>query len=271
MERRSEMSRALFKTTIKNNWILWLIFTLVSLGYLLMIVSMYSDDFVDYIGNALKAVPEGLASAVGMDTIPMNVTDFVANYYYGFLTHLFLTAHVILLGLRLVVKEVDNGSMAYLLSTPSSRFSVIVTKYLYMVLSLLAMIAIMTLLAIAAAGTPLDVWRFVQLNFTTWLVAVAMASIVFLFSSVMNNTSMAAASGGGILILFFIFTLIDSYGHSEGFYGVIGNFSIFSLLRAREIVSGEVNLWINNFLLLFIALGSAGTGMLIFIKRDLPL
>lgn len=269
------MNFPLFKLTFKNNWILWLIFTLITMGYLMLIVAIYNPETMVQIETAIDMVPAGLAAAVGMDKIPVDITDFVANYFYGFLVQLFLLVHVIILPIRLVVSEVDNGSMAYLLSTKVSRRVVISTKAIYMALSLFAMIAVMTLVATIASVSmfpgDLDIPAFLSLNFATFLVALAMASIVFFFSSIMDQSMHAVVPGAGILVLFFIFSLVARYGHSEGFYGVLANLSIFRFLQSRAIISGEINMWLNNLSLLLIIIGFLCAGIYRFSKRDLPL
>jgi len=264
-----------FKLTLKQNWLLWLIFTAITLGYLMMIVMIYDPAGMEAIEAALNAIPESMAAAVGMDTVPTTLTDFIANYFYGFLIQLFLLVHVILLPLRLVVREVDDGSMAYLLSTKVSRFTVVSTKAIYMALSLLAMVAVMVLVAtgVSAVVFPgeLDVPAFLALNTSAFLLALAMGSIVFFFSCVMDQSMQATVPGAGLLVLFFITSLVARYGHGRGFYGVLEKLSIFHLLPSRDIVNGDVNLWLNNGALLLIALAFLGAGIYRFTKRDLPL
>jgi ABC-2 type transport system permease protein len=275
MARRRNVNFPLLKLTLKNNWFIWVIFTAIMLGYLVMIIMIYDPESMLAMETALAMIPEGLSAAVGMDKIPVDLTDFAANYFYGFLVQLFLLFHVIILPLRLVVSEVDNGSMAYLLSTKVSRTVVISTKAIYLAFSLLAMVMVMTLIAtlISLVVFPgeLDLPAFISLNFATFLVALTMASIVFFFSSIMDQTMHATIPGAGILILFFIFSLVARYGHSEGFYGVLANLSIFRFLQARAIISGEINMWINNSFLLLIIIGFLSAGIYRFSKRDLPL
>ena len=269
------MSIALFRATLKSNWILLLVFIAITLGYLIMILSMFDPENLKAIESAIEMAPPGLAAAVGMDKIPVNVTDFAANYFYGFLVQLFLIVHMILLPLRLVVKHVDNGSMSYLLSTPNSRGRIAATQACYLVVSLAVLALAVTSIAIGFAQSvfpgELDIQAFISLNFTTYLLSLAMGSITFLFSCIWNETRYAAASSSAVLIMFFVLSLVGRYGHSEGFYGIAERFSIFQLLQARAIVEGEIDMVLNNGLLLLItAVGLIG-GIWIFKKKDLPL
>lgn len=269
------MNFPLFWSSIKANWNLLLIFTLIMLAYLMMILSMYTPDFLSTLAAAIDMVTTDIAATVGMNKIPTSLIDFVAVYFYGFLTHLFLLVHTILLPLRLMVKYVDRGSMSYLLSTPNSRLEIAVTQVVYMAASLLVMMLVLTCLPLAytASSHPgaMDIPAFICLNFTTYLVGLAMASITFFFSCFWNNMKYAAFSSSALLGLFFIFTLLGKYGHSKGVYGIVEIFSIFQLHRAREIVMGETNMFINNGLLLLIIAIFIGSGILVFKKKDLPL
>jgi len=64
------MSFALFLSSLRSNWWLLLIFTAVSLGYLLLILGMYDEGNMQFIEASVKALPPGLSAAVGMDTSP---------------------------------------------------------------------------------------------------------------------------------------------------------------------------------------------------------
>ena len=65
-------------------------------------------------------MPE-IMSAFGMANTGSTLTEFLSNYLYGFLLLVFPMILEIILANKLVVKYVDIGSMAYLLSTPNSR------------------------------------------------------------------------------------------------------------------------------------------------------
>lgn len=269
------MNFTLFKLTIKNNIFIWVIFTAITLGYLMLIIGMYNPESMEYFEIALKMVPADVAAAVGMDKVPTSLVDFAANYFYGFLIQLFLLVHVSILPIRLVVKEVDDGSMGYLLSTKVSRVEVIFTKALYLGSSLLAMVVVLTLAAmfVSAVFFPgyMDHSAFISLNITTFLVALAMAAIVFYFSSIFDQSYQAIYSGVGILVTFFIMSLVARYGHFKGFYGILGNISIFRFLDSRAIINGDVNMLLNNGILVVIIFSLFSASVIQFSRRDLPL
>jgi ABC-2 type transport system permease protein len=269
------MSAALFRATFRSNWVLVVVFTVLSTAYLVMILSMFNPENLEAIAASIEAAPPALAAAVGMDVIPTTLTDFAANYFYRFLVQLFLLVHVIILPLRLMVRHVDRGSMGYLLSTPNSRAGIAGTQAAYMVASLAVMAAVLTAAALAFARATslgaMDVAAFLSLNLATFLLSVAMASITFFCSCLWNETRWAAGVSTAVLVTFFVLSLIGRYGHDQGLYGVASRFSIFRLLRARAIVGGDVNMLVNDELLVLIAALGIGGGIAVFRRRDLPL
>jgi ABC-2 type transport system permease protein len=243
--------------------------------YLLLILGMYNEGNMQYIAASVQALPPGLSAAVGMDTVPTTLTDFAADYFYRFLVQLFLTLHVTIVPIRLVVSHVDSGAMAYLLSTPNSRASVVGTQAVYLVASLAVMAFVLTCVGVgfAAAVQPglLDVGAFVRLNFSVFLLSLAMAAITFFCSCAFNESKPAVAVSVAVLVGFFVVAVIARIGHGQGLYGVIDHLSIYHLLKAREIVSGQANTWLNNGLLAAIAGAGIGGGTIVFSRKDLPL
>ena len=268
------MNLPLFKFTLKSNWLILVIFTVLMVGYLVLILSMYDEGIIQTLEALVEMYPPGMLAAVGMDKIPNDLTDFAASYYYDFLVQLLLLVHVIILPIRLVVKHVDNGSMSYLLSTPNSRVRIIATQAMYMVLSLGVMMIVVTAIAVLFSQSispgELDIPAFLSLNLATYLTAVATASIVFFFSCIWNTTIYAAGTGSAVLVLFFVASTIGRFGHHRGAYGLVSNISVFRFLPARAIVNGEIDMWMNNGILLLIAAGLLAASVFLFRRKDLP-
>jgi len=182
---------------------------------------------------------------------------------------------VAILPIRLVVSYVDRGAMSSLLSTPNSRTKVVGTQAAYLVANLAVMAVVLTSVAVAfcAAVHPglLDLEAFVKLNFAVFLLSVALGAITFFFSCVFNEARTAIGVSAAILVGFFVVSVIARIGHGEGVYGIIGHFSIYHLLKSREIINGQANLWLNNGLLALISAAGIGGGLYILSRKDLPL
>lgn len=269
------MSVALLRATIRANWWILAIFTVVSLMYLLLILGMYDQENMQYIESSIESLPPGLSAAVGMDTVPTSLTDFAATYFYRFLVQLFLTVHVAIVPIRLIVSHVDRGAMSYLLSTPNSRKAVVGTQAVYLVASLAVMAVVLTTVGIAFAAAvhpgDLDIAAFAKLNLAVFLLSVAMGAITFFFSCAFDEARSAIVASTAVLVGFFVISVIARIGHGHGAYGIIDHFSIYYLVKARAIVSGEAGLLFGNGVLALIGAAGIGGGLLVFSRRDLPL
>jgi ABC-2 type transport system permease protein len=133
------MSAPLFKHTVKSNGLLLLFITLLLLMYLTLFISMYDADGMEGFGAMLDMMPEGLINALGFNSDFIGLTGYLAGYFFGFLTIVFPMIFTIVTANRLIAKDVDRGSMAYLLVSPISRIRIVVTQALFMPIGVLAM------------------------------------------------------------------------------------------------------------------------------------
>jgi len=269
------MNVALLKATVRANWWILAIFTVVSVMYLLLILGMYNEGNMQFIESNVRSLPPGLSAAVGMDTVPTSLTDFAATYYYRFLVQLFLTVHMAIVPIRLVVSYVDRGAMGYLLSTPNSRTTVVGTQAVYLVAGLAVLAIVLTSVGVlfCAVVQPglLDLGAFVKLNFAIFLLSVALGAVTFFFSCTFNEAKGAIVASAAVLVGFFIISVIARIGHGQGVYGIIDHFSIYYLVKARAIAEGEANLWFSNGLLALIGTAGIGGGLFVFARKDLAL
>lgn len=269
------MIGALLRASLRaNGWVL-AIFCAISVGYLVLILGMYDEGNMQFIAASVEALPKGLSAAVGMDTVPTELVDFAANYFYGFLVQLFLTMHAVIVPIRLVVSYVDRGAMSYLLSTPNRRVAVVGTQAIYLVGSFAVLALVLTgcglvFCAIVHPGL-LDVGAFLRINLAVFLLSVALSSITFYFSCRFDESRLAIATSSAILVGFFVISLVGRIGHGKGVYAIIERLSIYHLVQPRAIVTGEANLWITNGALVLIAALAFAAALRTFARRDLPL
>ena len=131
-------SKPIFKQSVRSNGLLWLVITLVACALLSnFIIRFDPEDF-----NALSSAAEGTSFGSvlsGFDSILGTLETF-----YKMIAILFGLVYIIFSANNLVVNEVDSGSMAYTLSTPIRRSTVIFTKMFYMIGSIVLMFAILT-------------------------------------------------------------------------------------------------------------------------------
>ena len=265
------MSYTLFKTTFKKNWTLLIIFFGVLTMYLSVMISMYDPADMSALMDMIKVFPAELMKAMGFSSLVTDLTGYLASWLYGLLMFGLPMVYCIILGNRLVAKLVDNGSFAYLLSTPNSRVKIIVTQGVYALTSIAVLFAALfgIGISICEAAFPglLDIGAFLRLNFTTMLVNMAVMMISFFFSCLFNDSKMSLGFGSGIPIAFLLMNMLG--GASTG-VEVLKNISIYGLYDPVELVTGTsvlgANLlYIGMIVVLFVA------GVLIFRKKRLPL
>lgn len=138
-------SKPIFKQSVKTNWKLWIIITIVASIILSGFILGY--DAAGYASIASAAEGTAFSSLLSsMDSLLGNLENF-----YKLIALILGIVYVVFTANNLVVNEVDSGSMAYTLSTPIKRRSVIFTKSVYMILSVLLMYLIVSLVGLGAS------------------------------------------------------------------------------------------------------------------------
>lgn len=138
-------SKPIFKQSVKTNWKLWAIITLVASIILSGFIIGY--DAAGYASIASAAEGTAFSSLLSsMDSLLGNLENF-----YKLIALILGIVYVVFTANNLVVSEVDSGSMAYTLSTPIKRSSVIFTKSLYLIFSVLLMYIVVSLAGLGAS------------------------------------------------------------------------------------------------------------------------
>ena len=264
-------SKPLLKATIKQNFILFLIIISVLMLYLPIIITMYDPATQDSLNEVLEMMPQGLIAAMGFSNIGAELIDFIGSYYYGFLILLLPMIYTIVACNRSIASHVDKGSMAYLLSTPTTRNKIARTQSLFVILSTTIMIAIITLVGIVLSNATfpgeLDIYAFLLLNLGALLLYFSVTGIGFFASCLFNDTKNSLMIGAGLPIAFLVIQMISDVGEKTSF---LKYFTMFTLFDSDKIISRE------GFAPQFIALTAIaivmyGLGFYVFKKRDLPL
>lgn len=141
------ISKPILKQSIKNNWKLWLIITIVASTILSGFIISY--DAVEYAALAVAAQDTAFASLFSSAT---SLLGSLENFY-KLIAVILGIVYAVFTANNLVVSEVDSGSMAYTLSTPIKRSTVIFTKSLYLILSTVLMYTIIAVVGLGVIQT----------------------------------------------------------------------------------------------------------------------
>ncbi len=176
-------------------------------------------------------------------TRPMLFTIF-----YGMMTTILPGIYVLVTANKLLASQVDRGSMAYVLSTPTKRASVTFTQAFYLVNSLIVMFAVLTTAhLITNNAKPISLAELGFRNLSGSL------SGTFIGVSILANMlAMFGTLGVDGLDKFKYLTVCSFYDYQ-------------SVLTAN-------NDWITKLIFpIGIALAAFTAGRLVFSKKDLPL
>lgn len=264
------MSFPLFKQTVKSNWLLFIVILAILIMYLTIFISMYDPSGIEGMDAMLEMLPQELISAVGFNVDFAGLTGYLAGYFYGFLAIVFPMIFTIVTANKLVAKDVENGSMAYLLVTPNTRLKVVVTRAVFLPLSifLLFLFVFLTAVSSSAAYFPgqLDIILFLKLNICAMMLSIAVSGISFFFSCIAKDTKKSLAFGAGIPVLFFFIMMLGDISTDLDW---LHNFTIFSLLDSEKILAEDGFTLISCLCSGAIAIVTYLSGIIAFNRRDL--
>ena len=139
------LSKPILKQSIQANWKLWLIITIVA-------STILSGFIISYDAAGYASIAEA-AEGTAFSNILSTLTSLLGSLenFYKLIAVILGIVYVVFTANNLVVNEVDSGSMAYTLSTPIKRSSVIFTKSLYLILSVVLMYTVISLAGLTAS------------------------------------------------------------------------------------------------------------------------
>jgi ABC-2 type transport system permease protein len=265
------MSIPLFKATLKSNWLILLIFIVLLFVYMGTFVGMYDPESTASMEEFMKMLPEGMIKAMGIGETPADLTGFLGNYFYGMIVYLIPLIYVVITGNRLMARHVDNGSMAYLLSTPTTRVKIALTQGLYFLKGVAVMFVLLTgvTIAMCEAAHPgmLDIPAFIGLNAAALLMSCAISAICWLFSCLFNEARYSLALGAGIPVLFYMLKIVGGVSEELSW---VSKLSLYDLFNASDILSGK-NIMGPCVIFTVLTLALYTGGIWIFKRKRLPI
>jgi len=258
-------SKPLLNHTIKSNFKLFGIITCILLLLITVIMSVFVPSTIEDIKNA----------SVGATINPLgdisSLIAFIANQFYGMMAIIFPMIYSIIIGNKLIAGQVDKGSMAYNLSTPTTRTQITSTSALYLIGSLVVMFALIAFIGTSVATIiqpdVIDYGAFLMLTLGCFLLQFAISGIAFFSSCFFNNSSKSLSFGVGMPLAFFALKLVSGMSDKLEF---LKYFSLNSLYDTTAIMDGE------GYAIKLIVLAAIGVilyvaSINVFKKKDLPL
>ena len=229
--------------SIKANLILWLILSIGSAAIFIVInlvvgtkaiftnidmdkVQTYvSDENLNWLQilGLLETMGFSLSRIQTMSQIDLN--SVVNDLVYKIAGVLLPMIYVMITCNKLIASQVSDGSMAYVLSTPTNRRNVVRTQYLFMILSLIAMYLVITFGAYISGMIAYLVTQPANINFGTFTVRTllycfgsfcamfGLTGICFGASCFFNKSNQSIAVGGGACVLAFLCCILGLFGN----------------------------------------------------------
>ncbi len=257
----------------------------------------FADDAA--YNKAVADMSEALAAEVSgslLSSLPTEVSDaleevgkadlytlIVGSIFYKLAGLLLPIIYMIMASNNLIAGQVDSGSMAYVLSTSTKRSTVVFTQAVYLVGSLLAMLALTTVtgcvcLSIVTEDVSLTYGNLILLNLGAFLVLFALSGLCFFTSCWFDRSKRSMAIGGGLSIFALVAAMLGLFGSpvipSVVRLDSLNNFNYTTIITLFDVISimDGTNAFIWKFAILAV-LGLTGyiVGSVRFTKKDLPL
>lgn len=229
----------------------------------------------------------GIDSSMMEKMSTMDSTEMINHMYYTVMGLLPIFLLIVILGNSVIVNQVDKGSMAYVLSTPTKRSAVVITQMIFMIavpLIVLSIVCISRIISTNVFFGEVNVASICALYAGMYILVEAVAAICYMGSCIFNRTRSATAFGGGITVWFFLASMLGMFGSSMmtdiGMgvkeLGVFNNMTLVGLYDIKSLATVGTSSVDYTFvwklgILLIIAIVCYFIGAMRFEKKDLPL
>lgn len=241
-----------------------------------------AEDMMQTMFEAMGIDSEMMTNMTEMDT-----TELFNQMDYTIMGLLPILIFIVIVGNSLMVDQVDRGSMAYILSTPTKRSAVTNTQAIFLVgapLILVGVTGVARLISSFLFYDHVEVARTIVLYLGMYILVEAIAGICYMGSCFCNQSKKAMAFGGGLTVWFFLASLLGMFGSesmvSVGFgvdaLGIFNKLTLIGLYDVGSIASIGTDSLDTAFIWKLVVLAAiAGVcyavGARRFKKKDLPL
>lgn len=268
------MKGALFLSNLKTSGNMILTYAAGSVFYMWLLIWVFpSIAEAKGLNELIESLPEDLRKVMGLENGLQDLGNYISGEFYGLIFLIIMVVFSVMMASQLMVRLVDQGSMAYLLATPSSRRSIAITQALFLIFGL-AIISLFTTVGGFLGtewlidGYQFETQPFLNLNLVGFLVFLVVAAYSFFFSCLLNDEKQALGASAGLTILFYG---LNVAGKLSPDYGWIKKLSLFYTFNPQAIMQGQVDVLPYVLGLSAAALLLFAAAVTVFEKRDLPL
>lgn len=216
------MSFTLFRTTLKlSQWaiVAWAVFLILYGLFIVLLFPSIQETSGALVQEYIKSMPEAVLKALGLTEETMEKVFADGGYTLeGFLGTEYLTwwpliagIYAFMFGSGIVAREVERGTMEFLLSHPIPRYRLVVSKFVAF-LAIVGILVVCSVLGIAAGLLTVDeevnMVRVFLVTVQGGLAVTAIAAYSLLVSCLVLDPRKAMAIAGGITAALYILNLI---------------------------------------------------------------
>jgi len=250
-------------------------------------LATFKDNYKESIrGGIVAKLPADVTGALDQLAKLDVYALVVGEIFYRIAGILLPVIYAILCSSNLIAAQIDTGSMAYVLSTPTKRKTVTITQMLFLVGSLFLMCVATTVVSIislaimksTATTITMTTAHLLKFNLALFITLFAISGICYLSSCWFNRSTQAMAIGGGIAIFSIVCTILGLFGSDVmpsllkidvmNFFNYI---SVITLFDTVSIMNGTMAWFWKLGILLAIGIVAYAIGIYKFNKKDLPL
>ncbi len=217
----------------------------------------------------------------------MDTTEMMNQMYYTLTGLLPIFLLIVILANSLIADQVDRGSMAYVLSTPTKRSAVAVTQMVFMITVPLLILGIVCATRVGSSYIFFDEVNaagIIALFAGMYILVEAVCAICYLASCWFSQSKYSMGVGGGLTVWFFLASMIGMFG-SENMVNtgmgveelsifnkltLIGLYDVKSLATVGTDTVDTTFVW-KLAILACVAIICYVVGAVRFSKKDLPL
>ena len=238
--------------------------------YALVIIGMFDPKLGESLNLMADSMP-GLFAAFGMSYPGNTLTEFLANYLYGFIFIVLPAVYIILTSNKLICGYVDKMSMSYLLSTPVKRSEIALTQALFLIISNILIIFYTVIIIFSATQImfpgKLNTADFLLINTGLLGLIIFLSGLSFLFSCIFNESKYSVGFSGGCIA---VFILTQMLAQTSDKFDFLKYLTPLTLYNARGLAESKY-----ESIIMFIVLYAAGLvlfsiGIKIFRIKDIP-
>ena len=257
-----------------------------------LLQSMVDEEMESYTNTLIPKLSKSLLDELDKDVAnaltelgELDISSLIIGSIFFRIAGILLPMiYIIMASNNLVASQVDSGSMAYVLSTPTKRTTVAFTQIAFLLCSLFVMflcttvVGLVSLAIVNSSAVTISYGQMLLFNLGAFITMFAISGICYLASSWFNRSKLSMAVGGGLSMFFLVATILGLFGSKIipsairiDAMNIFNYVSIISLFDGVSIISGSLTYLWKLAILLVIGIACFTVAIIKFKKKDLPL